>query len=124
MMPSITSAKSELAAAFYEGLAKFFEEIPNSVRAATRPVLEIMDEGGDTAHADLGNGAQAGAVSIGTPKGDTVEVFFGNDEDGNVALRIDLKAGSFKALSALIDIASAGMVGLDGVSMVEHWAAR
>lgn len=116
--------KLELVPAFVSAMETFFNEIPNSIRSATRPLLEIMDEEADAVRVTTPDGTNAGAVRIGTPKGDCLEVYFGHAPNGDVALRLDLKATNFKALSALVDIASAGMVGLDGVSMVEGWAAR
>lgn len=112
----------DTAVKFYEGVARGFEQIEVGIRTSTMPIFKELDKGMTAKRVPEINGAQTCFMVMPLPNGDNVLLGFGNDEDGKVALMVALKASDMKTLAALVDVASAVLCGLDGVSLVEGWA--
>lgn len=120
---------ADIRVIFTEAMADgFFASLRNGVRKSTEEHLNVPAPDGEnyaektivTPNGDIGS-----AVALEAPNnGGSIVVGFGSLPDGTVRLKLNIEARNMKALAALVDLATAGLVGLDGISLVQEWARR
>lgn len=116
---------NDLRLAFLKGMEQFFVSIPNGVRKSTEEHLSALPDLSD-AEPNIEvrpDGFVSGFIGA-SNETSKFEVRLATAPDGSVGLRVEMAATDFKTAAALIDAATAGFCGLDGVVMIEEWARR